>query len=264
VIRRLIVVVIAALAGDRGGAPLAAQSRQTQGPAVVEGRALRRDRAPLPFARVRLRNLADDAAGDRLTADHLGRFALPIRTAGRYQVEIIDDTGRMRGASEALTVDPERSALTSATVSACAPWTDALFGNVRLSLNTPGALKPGATALVAGQTVKPDRTPITSASVRLRSLPDGRPVAYAAVDVMGRFAFANLDEGRYVVEISSTRGRTLAASEALEVEAGGRALTSVTPESCTPWVAAWIVAAGAVGAGAAVVSVIDNPASPER
>jgi hypothetical protein len=125
------------------------------------------------------------------------------------------------------------------------------------------------TGTVVGSAWKGDTTPYPHARIRLRNAQTGRGVTRTEADVDGRFRFAEVDPGAYVVELLSDQDKVLAVGDLFGVAAGGEATTLVRLSAKTPWfggffgnaAAAAITAASTLGVTA--VGSNGRPVSPQ-
>jgi hypothetical protein len=126
-----------------------------------------------------------------------------------------------------------------------------------------------STGTVVGSAWKGDTTPYPQARIRLRNAQTGRGVARTEADAEGRFRFADINPGAYVVELLSDQDKVLAVGDLFGVAAGAETATLVRLSSKTPWyggffgnaAAAAITAASTLGVTA--VGSSGRPVSPQ-
>jgi hypothetical protein len=124
------------------------------------------------------------------------------------------------------------------------------------AVQDPGASRPRMTA-VQGTAWAADNTPIPNALLRLRNVITGKIVATTVADADGRFTFAGIPEGTYLVELVSERGRVLAVGHVFTVSPGETVATFVRLGAKVRWVSGFFgTAALAVVAGAATAGVV--------
>jgi hypothetical protein len=103
------------------------------------------------------------------------------------------------------------------------------------------AVLPGTRAssfsTIQGDALDSTGAPLPNSRVRLRDAHRGRIVGSRLTDALGAFTFGSLDPGSYVVElVEAERGRVLAASRIVNVNAGEGAATVVRlPTDATPF-----------------------------
>ena len=121
--------------------------------------------------------------------------------------------------------------------------------------------KPAAAATAArratsilGAAWNADNSPIPNARLRLRNLRTGRSEATAVANEEGRFAFANIEDGWYVVELLSEDGKVLALGHPFTIAPGETVATFVRLGTKGPWYAALFKSAGAAAISAAALS----------
>lgn len=144
----------------------------------------------------------------------------------------------------------------------------AVGSTVRRSLSN--AVANSAAAVIAGQVLNPDRTPLAFARVRLRNLDSGAVIEKTSADHLGEFSFLVVSRGNYVAELFDDADRVVAAGEALTVEAGQTVGTLILLPARLPSFAglfgnsAGAIVAAAAGAGITAVTATGQPLSPEQ
>lgn len=125
------------------------------------------------------------------------------------------------------------------------------------------------TGTVVGTAWKGDTAPYAHARIRLRDVETGRGVARTECDADGRFRFAQVDPGAYVVELMSDQDKVLAVGDLFGVMAGSEATTLVRLSAKTPWFggffgnAAAAVISAASTLGVTAVGTNGRPVSPQ-
>lgn len=128
---------------------------------------------------------------------------------------------------------------------------------------TGPAAEPGRERVVAargtaitGSAWNADSSPIPQARVRLRSLQSGRIEAVAMATEAGRFAFASVEGGSYLVELVSESGKVLAVGNAFAIAPGETVATFVRLGTRVPWYDGFFSnAAAAVASSAAAAGI---------
>ena len=139
---------------------------------------------------------------------------------------------------------------------------------VRRSLSNAAA--DSTSAVVAGQVLNSDRTPLAFARVRLRNLDSGAVIDKTSADHLGEFSFLVVSRGNYVAELFDDADRVVAAGEALTVEAGQTIGTLILLPARLPSFAglfgnsAGAIMSAAAGAGITAVTATGQPLSPEQ
>ena len=124
--------------------------------AVITGHALNGDRAPLPFARVRLRNLDNGAIVAKTSADHVGEFSFLVPSGGTYIAELVDESDDILAAGDVLTVVAGQTVGTLIMLPAKPPSLAGLFGNSAAAI-VSAAAGAGITAVTTGQPLSPEK-----------------------------------------------------------------------------------------------------------
>ena len=139
---------------------------------------------------------------------------------------------------------------------------------VRRSLSNAGA--DNNAAVIAGQALNSDRTPLAFARVRLRNLDSGAIIEKTSADHLGEFSFLVVNRGNYVAELFDDTDRVIAAGEALTVEVGQTVATLILLPARLPSFAALFgnsagaIVSAAAGAGITAVTATGQPLSPEQ
>ena len=146
------------------GAPAAARVAQsatfgTRGPSgagsllSILGSAWKSDNTPIPFAKLRLRNLLTGKIEASTTADVAGQFVFDKIAGGSYLVELVSDTGKVLALSHPFTVGSGETVATFVRLGTKVPWFDGFFASAALAV-AAGAAAAGLTA-VAPEQVRP-------------------------------------------------------------------------------------------------------------
>lgn len=119
----------------------------------VLGAAWHSDNTPIPFARVRLRNLVTGQIQSAVTADEDGQFAFEQIERGGYLVELVSEDGRILAVSHTFSVAPGETVATFIRLGTKVPWFNGFFRNAALAV-AASAAATGLTA-VAPEEVRP-------------------------------------------------------------------------------------------------------------
>jgi hypothetical protein len=119
-------------------------------------------------------------------------------------------------------------------------------------------------AVIQGAAWNADDSPIPGAKLRLRNAITGRIEAGAIADAAGRFTFANVGGGTYVVELVSDSGRILAVGQAFVAAPGETVATFIRLGARVPWFAGFFenVAAAATSSAASLGVTALAPVAP--
>jgi hypothetical protein len=130
---------------------------------------------------------------------------------------------------------------------------------VRTAAPPAGAVGTRSTSIV-GVAWNADNAPLPGARVRLRNVVTGRIAGAAVANEAGRFTFAGLENGSYVIELVTESGKILAIGHTFTVEAGETVATFVRLGTKAPWFdgffgnAASAVASTAASAGVTAIA----------
>ena len=120
------------------------------------------------------------------------------------------------------------------------------------------AARTGATAVAKGGTSilgvawNVDNSPIAGARLQLRNLVSGKVDATAVANSTGQFTFAQIEGGRYVVELLAANGKIVTVGHAFVIAPGETVATFVRMGTKVPWFSGFFGnAATAVASGAA-------------
>lgn len=140
------------------------------------------------------------------------------------------------------------------------------------------AVRPAATGTIVGTAASSNGQTLSNATVHLRNMQSGTIAGSTTSNAMGRFSFAGLNPGRYLVEVASqsaiigssaildvTSGATVTATVNTFAAYGGAGQTATTAQAHGVRTAVIIttIAAGA-GIAAAVAIATNNDSSPSR
>jgi hypothetical protein len=120
---------------------------------------------------------------------------------------------------------------------------------------------------VIGSAWNQDNTAIAGARVQLRNLDDGEVVATTVGDEAGKFTFANIEPGTYVVELVGANGKVITVGQAFVIAQGETVATFVRIGSKAPWFAGFFnnaalaVAATAASQGVTALAPVQLPRS---
>jgi hypothetical protein len=118
-----------------------------------------------------------------------------------------------------------------------------------------------------GAAFKVDNSPIPGARVQLRNLVNGRVEATAVGNEAGRFTFARIEGGTYVVELLGDSGKVVSVGHAFVIAPGETVATFVRLGTKVPWFsgffgnAASIVALTAASQGITAMAPVQLPQS---
>jgi hypothetical protein len=106
-------------------------------------------------------------------------------------------------------------------------------------------------ASVQGSAWNADNTPIPEARLRLRNVNTGKIVSATVADTGGRFTFAPVEPGTYLVELVNESGRMLAVGQVFTIGRGETVATFVRLGAKVPWFSGFFSNAAAAAALAA-------------
>jgi hypothetical protein len=127
------------------------------GPAVsmIQGSAQYADRTPIPYARLRLRNLVTGQIEQTTTADYAGEFSFLISPQPSYVVELVDEAGRVLSTGGVVSAQAGQTAGALVMLPARAMTLAGYFGNTAGAIMSAAA-SAGITAVTA---TNPPQTP---------------------------------------------------------------------------------------------------------
>lgn len=140
----------AAAKGVRAGsAPNAIGSRMTS----ILGAAWKGDNTPIPFAKLRLRNMLTGKIEATTVANEAGRFAFTGIESGPYAIELVSDSGKVLTLGHTFTVAPGETVATFVRLGTKVPWFNGFFSNAAAAASSAAAAT-GVTA-IAPEEVRP-------------------------------------------------------------------------------------------------------------
>jgi hypothetical protein len=123
----------------------------------IAGVAWNADNAPLPGARIRLRDVVTGKVAMTSRANEAGQFNFSGMEPGSYLIELVNDRDKILAVGQTFTIDPGETVATFVRLGAKAPWFNGFFGNAA------GAVASAAAA--AGVTaIAPEAKPCSSPS----------------------------------------------------------------------------------------------------
>lgn len=129
-----------------------------------------------------------------------------------------------------------------------------------------GAVGVRSTSVV-GVAWNADNTPLRGARVRLRNVVTGKIASAGVADAAGRFTFAGVDTGAYLIELVTEAGKIVAVSHTFSVAPGETVATFVRASTKAPWFngffgnAASAITATAASAGVTAIAPDAKPCS---
>ena len=113
---------------------------------TIQGSAWTADNAPIPLARVRLRNVITGRLEATSIANEAGQFTFGSVEGGSYLVELVSESGRLRVAGHVFSIAPGETVATFVRLGTKVPWFNGFFGNT-LSAVSSSAAGEGITAI---------------------------------------------------------------------------------------------------------------------
>src|SRR3954470_8016383 len=138
-------------AGGRVGGAVGVRSTS------IVGVAWNADNAPLPGARVRLRNVVTGKIASAAVTDAAGQFTFAGVETGAYLIELVTESGKIAGVSHTFSVAPGDTVATFVRSSAKVSWFNGFFSNAASAIAVSAA-SAGVTAIA------PDAKPCSSPS----------------------------------------------------------------------------------------------------
>jgi hypothetical protein len=136
----------------QGGRAGVSHGLTVSGTAIV-GSAWRADNTPIPYAKVRLRNVVSGRIEATAQADDTGQFLFDKVGGGSYLVELVNDSGKVLAVSHPFTLANGETIATFVRLGTKVPWFDGFFASAALAV-AAGAAAAGLTA-VAPEQVRP-------------------------------------------------------------------------------------------------------------
>lgn len=121
--------------------------------AAVVGVAWQSDNTPIPYARVRLRDVSTGRAAGHTVANEAGRFTFADIAAGSYVVELVNENGKVLTVGHSFTVARGETVATFVRLGTRAPWFDGFFANAAAAVASAAAAA-GVTA-IAPEGIRP-------------------------------------------------------------------------------------------------------------
>jgi hypothetical protein len=134
------VLLTAASAIRAGAAPAAARAT------LIQGNAWTAENAPIPAARLRLRNVASGKIQGATTANEAGQFTFANVEPGTYLVELVNQSASVLAVSHVFTVAADETVATFVRLGTRPPGLLGLFTNAAAAV-TSGAASLGIGAL---------------------------------------------------------------------------------------------------------------------
>lgn len=123
---------------------------------------------------------------------------------------------------------------------------------------------------ILGTAWEADNTPIHQAHVRLRNVITGRIDATATGDDGGRFEFANVESGSYLVELVNESGKIQVVGHVFTIAQGETVATFVRLTAKVPWFTGFFgntlsaVSSTAASEGVTALAPVARPVSANR
>jgi hypothetical protein len=114
--------------------------------ASIIGAAWNADNTPIPFAKLRLRNVVSGRIQAHTVADELGKFAFRSVEPGSFVVELVSDDGRILTVGHTFSAAPGETVATFVRLGTKVPWFNGFFGNAAAIVASTAAAA-GVTAL---------------------------------------------------------------------------------------------------------------------
>jgi hypothetical protein len=114
-------------------------------PTSIRGAASRGDNAPIPHAKLRLRDVSSGKIRAMTIANDMGQFVFSNVESGAYIVELISETGKILTIGQTVNVRAGETVATFVRLGAKVPWFSGFFGNAATSV----ALAAASTGLTA-------------------------------------------------------------------------------------------------------------------
>ena len=111
----------------------------------ILGTAWYADNTPIPFARVRLRNVSSGRIESHAAANERGQFAFQDVESGSYMIELVTEQGRVLTVGHTFSVAPGETVATFVRLGTRVPWLTGFFTNAAAAVAS-GAAAAGVTA----------------------------------------------------------------------------------------------------------------------
>lgn len=113
---------------------------------TILGTAWKADNAPIPYARVRLRNVATGRAEATAVANASGQYTFDNVENGSYVIELVNEDGKVLALGQVFSVGPGETVATFVRLGARAPGISGFFSNAATTAVT-AASSLGLTAM---------------------------------------------------------------------------------------------------------------------
>lgn len=162
-------VLVTALAGGTPVAMAAGQSTDLKAPSgqavvpaslggvvavgkatAILGSAWNHDNAPIPFAKLRLRNLVTARIDAATLANEVGQFEFQAIETGSYVIELVSERGKVLAVGHTFSLESGETVATFVRLGTQVPWISGFFGNAALAVSAAAAAA-GLTALAPEQ-----------------------------------------------------------------------------------------------------------------
>lgn len=117
--------------------------------ASIVGAAWHADDSPIPYARLRLRNVLTGRIEATAVANEVGRFSYMSVESGTYVVELVSERGKLLALGHRFTIAPGETVVTFVRLSTRVPWFNGFFSNAAAAASSIAALA-GVTAIAPG------------------------------------------------------------------------------------------------------------------
>ena len=135
-------LLVAAAVLRAGADPAPGSSRATS----IRGNAWTADNAPIPLARLRLRNVVTGKIEAVALANEAGQFTFANVEGGTYLVELVNDAAAVLALGHAFSIAPGETVATFVRLGTKGPWFAGFFGNAAAAVASSAASQ-GITAL---------------------------------------------------------------------------------------------------------------------
>jgi hypothetical protein len=122
----------------------------SSGMTSVLGAAWKVDNAPIPGARLRLRNVVSGKVEATTVADQAGQFTFSRIEGGTYVVELLGESGKVVTVGHAFVIAPGETVATFVRLGTKVPWFEGFFGNAASAVASSAASQ-GITAIAPVQ-----------------------------------------------------------------------------------------------------------------
>lgn len=146
-VRPLAVVCAGAILTAGAHLAAAATAAQSGAPSTtIMGAAWKADNAPIPLAKLRLRDVETGKVVGSTVANEAGQFVFAHLETGTYIVELISNAGKVLAVSHTIGIGPGETVATFVRLGARVPWFTGFFGNAASAVSTAAA-STGVTAM---------------------------------------------------------------------------------------------------------------------